>query len=60
MTPWRLRGPLTCLLLLVGLLATACTQHGITPAGRLSGKYSVREEAVRFASGNVNLAGIGC
>jgi uncharacterized protein len=57
MTPRRFRGPLTYLLLLVGLPAMACTQRGITPVERLSEKYSVREEAVRFASGKVNLAG---
>ena len=55
--PRRCRGPLTCLLLLVVLPAIACTQRGTTPAERLSEKYGVREEAVRFASGKVNLAG---
>lgn len=55
--PRRSRGPLICLLLLIVLPAIACTRLGTTPAERLSAKYGVREEAVRFASGKVNLAG---
>lgn len=50
----RSRGLLTCLLLLVVI---ACTQCRTTPVERLSEKYTVREEAVWFASGKVNLAG---
>lgn len=53
----RSRRPLTCLLLLVVLPAIACTQRGNTPGEKLSEKYAVREEAVRFASGKVTLAG---
>ena len=48
------RGLLTCLLLLVVI---ACTQCRTAPVKKLSEKYAVHEEAVRFASGNVNLAG---
>ena len=50
----RSRGLLTCLLLLAVI---ACTQCRNTPVEKLSEKYAVREEAVRFASGKVNLAG---
>ena len=52
--PRRSRGPLTCLLL---LLVIACTQRQNTPVEKISEKYAAREEAVRFASGRVNLAG---
>jgi len=50
----RSRGLLTCLLLLVII---ACTQCRTTSVEKLSEKYLVREEAVRLASGKVNLAG---
>ncbi|HEY6352231.1 MAG TPA: alpha/beta fold hydrolase [Candidatus Angelobacter sp.] len=53
----RSRGLLTCLLLLVVLPVIACTQQRATPVEKRSGKYAFREEAVRFASGKVNLAG---
>ena len=52
--PRRSRVPLTCLLFLVVIASTQCR---ITSVEKLSEKYPVREEAVRFASGNVNLAG---
>ena len=55
--PRRSRGLLTCLLSWIVLQAIACTQRGTTPVETLSEKYGVREEAVRFASGKVNLAG---
>ena len=50
----RSRGPLICLLLLVVI---GCTQRRTTSVEKLSEKYPVREEAVRFVSGKVNLAG---
>ena len=52
--PLRSHGPLTCLLLLVVIVCTGCRT---TSVEKLSEKYPVREEAVRFASGTVNLAG---
>ena len=52
--PRRSRVPLTCLLFLVVIASTQCR---ITSVEKLSEKYPVREEAVRFASGKVNLAG---
>jgi dienelactone hydrolase len=42
---------------LLFLVVIASTQCRITSVEKLSEKYPVREEAVRFASGNVNLAG---
>ena len=56
--PGRPRGPLTCVLLMVVLPVIACAQRPTTPVvERLSEKYAVHEEAVRFANGKVNLAG---
>lgn len=56
-SPLRSQSLVTCSLLLVALPAIACTQRGVTAVERLSDKYSIREETVRFASGKVNLAG---
>jgi len=42
---------------MVVLPVIACAQRPTTPVERLSEKYVVHEEAVRFASGKVNLAG---
>src|SRR5215471_4564596 len=53
----RLRAfiPATGLFSLLVLMPTACTQRAAAPAA--SEKHGIREEAVRFASGGVTLAG---
>jgi pimeloyl-ACP methyl ester carboxylesterase len=54
-SPRRSRGSLTSLVVLVVLPAIACTQRGSVE--RPSEKRGISEETVRFASGDITLAG---